>query len=243
VESVQGGQDAVSAIVASTAEDGVYHFGELLDLDAVSKLAGGPNQAHLTLLKIFAYGTLNDYASSDASSISLSSEQRLKLQRLTLVSLCGNNRVVNYGELMKALAVSNVRDLEDLVIDAMYEGLVQGKLCQLEQTFEVTSAVGRDVRDEDIDTMLVALGAWNEKSKSLLGTIHDNVQTANTVGKETTAAAEELEKRKEDVKASVTESQLLGGDKGGSSGGLMGSMFSGGGAFMSGRPTKTKGRR
>ena len=42
----------------------------------------------------------------------------------------------------------------------MYEGLVQGKLCQLEQTFQVTAAVSRDVRDEDIDTMLTMLGAW-----------------------------------------------------------------------------------
>ena len=46
------------------------------------------------------------------------------------------------------------------VIDAIYEGLVQGKLCQLEQTFEVASATGRDVRDEDIDTMINLLGAW-----------------------------------------------------------------------------------
>ena len=46
------------------------------------------------------------------------------------------------------------------VIDAVYEGLVQGKLCQLEQSFEVSAAVSRDVRDEDIDTMLTVLGAW-----------------------------------------------------------------------------------
>lgn len=46
------------------------------------------------------------------------------------------------------------------VIDATYEGLVQGKLCQLEKTFEVDSAVGRDVRDEDIDTMLTILSTW-----------------------------------------------------------------------------------
>ena len=29
---------------------------------ALVKLAGGPNQAHLELLKIFAYGTLSDYS-------------------------------------------------------------------------------------------------------------------------------------------------------------------------------------
>ena len=50
------------------------------------------------------------------------------------------------------------------------------------------------------------------------------------------AAAEELEKRREEVKQQVAEAPLTG-DKGGGAGGIMGSMFAGGGAFMSGGPS------
>jgi len=241
VDEVNGGAAIVETIAKATDDSVTYHFGELLDLPQTQQLAGGPDQASLELLKIFAYGTLNDYSASDASAITLTTGQKLKLQRLTLATLCGNQQVVQYSTLMSELCVSNVRQLEDLVIDAIYEGLVQGKLCQLEQTFEVASATGRDVRDEDIDTMINLLGAWNQKSVELLTTIQDNIQSAQAAGTEKKAAAEEFEKKKEETKETVA-AQIKSGEKT-AGGGMMNQMFGGGGSYMSGRPGKTKGRR
>jgi len=241
MKEVQGGTDAVSVIEKAIEDSTVYHFGELLDLPQVQQLAGGPNAAHLEALKIFAYGTLNDFSAS-ANPIALNPAQKRKLQYLTLVSLCGASKAVKYDVLRQELGVASVRELEDLVIDAMYEDLVQGKLCQLEETLEIHSAVGRDVRDEDIDTMLTILTSWNERSQGISQSIEDNIQGAQKAHHMKQVAAEEEEKKKETVKEAVLASQKNGGgDK--TSGGMMGMLGSAANFVGGGRSSKMKGRR
>ena len=141
---------------------------------------------------------------------------------------------------MRELTVASVRELEDLVIDAIYEGLVQGKLCQTQQCFHVTAAIGRDVRDEDIDSMLTLLGAWNEKSKGMLGTIQGNIQDAQKAGAEKQAATDAFDARKEVAKTEVQE-KIKNGEKGSGGSGVLGAF--GMPNFTTGRPGKIKGRR
>ena len=56
------------------------------------------------------------------------------------------SKVLSYAVLMRELEVSSVRELEDLIIDCIYNELVEGQLDQLRQLFHVVSCYGRDMR-------------------------------------------------------------------------------------------------
>ena len=61
---------------------------------------------------------------------------------------------------MSALAMPSIRDLEDLIIDAIYLDILRGKLDQKEAQLEVEYTMGRDVEASTIEGMLVALQNW-----------------------------------------------------------------------------------
>lgn len=54
----------------------------------------------------------------------------------------------------------NVRELEDLIIDAIYQDILRGKLDQKEEQLEVEYTVGRDVEPASVEGLLVALQNW-----------------------------------------------------------------------------------
>jgi COP9 signalosome complex subunit 7 len=53
-----------------------------------------------------------------------------------------------------------IRELEDLIIDAIYQDVITGKLDQKEQQFEVEYIIGRDLEPGKIESILVALKTW-----------------------------------------------------------------------------------
>ena len=55
-------------------------------------------------------------------------------------------QVLAYSLLMSELGISTVRELEDLVIEGISAGVVQGKLDQKSSHFEVDYVIGRDIR-------------------------------------------------------------------------------------------------
>ena len=55
----------------------------------------------------------------------------IKLRQLSLVSLAHASKKVSYEELQLALGITNVRELEDLIIDTIYAGILEGRLDQL----------------------------------------------------------------------------------------------------------------
>ena len=74
---------------------------------------------------------------------------------------------------MDYLDISNVRELEDLIIEAIYQDVIKGKLDQKKKQLEIEYTMGRDVRPERISQMLDVLGAWsvvtNQNLFTLLG--------------------------------------------------------------------------
>jgi COP9 signalosome complex subunit 7 len=71
-------------------------------------------------------------------------------------------QILPYSLLQQTLHLSDVRALEDLVIETIYAGLLEGHLNQKDSTLEITSAMGRDIGPEDVENMLQQLGAWSE---------------------------------------------------------------------------------
>jgi COP9 signalosome complex subunit 7 len=67
---------------------------------------------------------------------------------ISIADAAQKSKVLNYSELMRELDMdkNNVRELEDLIIDCIYNELVQGQLDQLNQQFHVVSCYGRDMR-------------------------------------------------------------------------------------------------
>jgi COP9 signalosome complex subunit 7 len=65
-----------------------------------------------------------------------------------------------YTTLLSALSLSSIRDLEDLIIDAIYLNLIRGRLDQKEQRLEVEYTMGRDLAPGRIGEVLAALQDW-----------------------------------------------------------------------------------
>ena len=53
-----------------------------------------------------------------------------------------------------------IRELEDLIIDAIYLDILRGKLDQKEQQLEIEYTMGRDLEPGILENILVALKNW-----------------------------------------------------------------------------------
>jgi COP9 signalosome complex subunit 7 len=84
-----------------------------------------------------------------------------------------------YDQLSSTLAIQTVRELEDLIIESVYLGLVSGKLNQAKKVFEVAEVSGRDVRASDIAQMLDILTTWQSTSATVMENIHKRIVAAD----------------------------------------------------------------
>jgi len=189
----------------------VLVFGELLNTPNVQQLAGTEEEKFLTLLKIFAYGTYSDFKATP-NLPPLNPAQLRKLKQLSIVSLSSQSRLIPYSVLQERLEISALRDLEDLIIDAIYQGVIQGSLDQRKQQLEVEFAMGRDLKPDSLDRMLSVLRAWSGQSDTILKTIKERVSHANFLFDEEKKRREEFEKKVENVKKNLKasmESELM----------------------------------
>lgn len=83
---------------------------------------GGPYAKHFKSLNLFAYGTYKDYLENKADYLELTPAQCKKLQHLTIATLATQEKCIPYSVLLDELDIKNVRDLEDLIIEAIYAG-------------------------------------------------------------------------------------------------------------------------
>ncbi|TEA39045.1 hypothetical protein DBR06_SOUSAS1710149 [Sousa chinensis] len=160
---------ALTALISQVLEaPGVYVFGELLELANVQEL-----------LNLFAYGTYPDYIANKESLPELSTAQQNKLKHLTIVSLASRMKCIPYSVLLKDLEMRNLRELEDLIIEAVYTDIIQGKLDQRNQLLEVDFCIGRDIRKKDINNIVKTLHEWCDGCEAVLLGIEQQVLRAN----------------------------------------------------------------
>jgi len=192
------GQACVMVIQQVLKHPQIFVFGELLDIQNVKDLVNTPHKPWLELLRLFAYGTYANYkAQPDLPK--LDPAQLTKLRQLSIVEYAAKNKELPYSQLMKDLDVLNVRELEDLIIDSVYIGLIQGKLDQRKRTFEVQSVIGRDLGPSDVDNMINTLGSWLNSSDSNLKILEKKIETANTQYEKKKKEKEDIEKTKKDT--------------------------------------------
>lgn len=134
---------------------------------------------YLDALHLFAYGTYGDYLKQQATLPKLSEKQLSKLRQLTIVSFAEHQKQIRYETLLEKLGMHSLRQLEDLIIEAIYENIIQvhlsvylsicrtkifnflqGKLDQSKQQLEIDHCMGRDVRAEDLPGLVNTLTDW-----------------------------------------------------------------------------------
>jgi len=226
---------AVVGVVPQILSDpNVYVFGELFHLDNIQQIASGDNKRTFDLLEIFAYGRYSDYLARADSLPRLSVKQVYKLRQLTVVSLSIENRVISYATLLRALDLSSMREMEELIIDALYRGILTGKLDSGTNQFSVESAIGRDVRPETYDDLLRVLLQWEKDSKDLVTAIESKMKYAAEEHDRISSEKESHAKKREEMKASMKLIMENGDMEGQGAAGLVMNLMGMGGMDMRG---------
>jgi len=170
LKSTDGGSSTATLVTQALRSKKIFVFGELLALSQVQKLRQSPETAPvLNALEIFAYGTYSDYAKTPGLP-QMNEAQVLKLRQLTVVSLASRSKSLDYAQILRETAVTNVRDAEDLVIACVYDGLLRARLDQ--------RCAARDVRPATIDEMLRKLASWCDSADHILKRIDIAVDSA-----------------------------------------------------------------
>ncbi|KAI8066906.1 hypothetical protein BC940DRAFT_301829 [Gongronella butleri] len=206
-KNVKGAANAkfISDVLAAP---GVYVFSELYEAPTVKDASALPEvQPYYTLLRCFLYGTYSDYMSKASELPALTPAQAKKLKQLSIVTLSENNRTLSYDELRRQLYMETVRDLEDLIIDAIYQGVLTGKLDQRKQMLLVDDTMGRDLRPEQLDGMIEHLATWTNQVAKLGQALESQItqigQTMAQNDHDRAAYEEQIEKARKDAHQKV----------------------------------------
>ena len=182
---VQLGKSQKNLAAAKNIEKAVNHpntfvFGELLELPNVRALAGTEYRKHLALLELFAYGTVAESKANAAQLLPLSNTMLKKLRMLTVVTVASNSPsgFVDYQTLMAALDLSNVRELEDVIISCIYAELLEGKLFQRQKKLRVDACASRDVAPDRILSMVAVLQHLSDRCDSMMLHLADSAKAA-----------------------------------------------------------------
>ncbi|PSS35813.1 COP9 signalosome complex subunit 7 like [Actinidia chinensis var. chinensis] len=203
--STNNGASLANVVTEATSHSSLFAFSEILAVPSVLELQGTENSVYLDLLRLFAHGTWSDYKSNAGRLPQLVPDQILKLKQLTVLTLAELNKVLPYDMLMQELDVTNVRELEDFLInECMYVGIVRGKLDQLRRCFEVQFAAGRDLRPGQLGSMIQTLTNWLTTSDHLLISIQEKIKWADSMSELDKKHKKEVEETVEDVKKSLS---------------------------------------
>jgi len=210
------GAAAVELVKQALEAQGIYVFGELLDMANIQDLENTPHAPYLALLNTFAYGTykglMEQSQAGGSSTPDLTEAMRRKLRLLTVVSLAEQNKLLPYSLLQTELGISSVRELEDLVIEGISAGVVLGKLDQKNSYFEVDFVIGRDIRKMDIGNIVSVLSAWCDNCDSMLTNIESQVDKVNKEKLDNNHHKQELEQRINEVKQQIKNQPSGEGD-------------------------------
>ncbi|TGZ61167.1 hypothetical protein CRM22_008128 [Opisthorchis felineus] len=169
----------IETLIAATEAPGLFVFGEFLDHPCVQNLLHGPHAAFADLLNLFCYGSFETYSAEPTKYPQLSSAQMRKLKQLSIIDEAHSRKLIPYESLFKKLGVESSRELEDLIIELFYLDALTGKLDQQRALLEVDSAIGRDVRIEQIPELNATMNTWLDRVESILTHIANEVKLAN----------------------------------------------------------------
>ncbi|EXF82527.1 PCI domain-containing protein [Colletotrichum fioriniae PJ7] len=191
---------AADLVNRATSNPNTFLFTELLETPQIQALSQSPDfETHLRLLELFSHGTYATYQSATSASAplpQLNDAQTLKLRQLSLLTLARDRSNLTYAALQSALGLPSARALEDLVISAIYAGLLDATLDPHRQVVQVNSlAALRDLAPGAVPPMIAALRAWSSRCESTLGDLESQI-----AGIRDAAARRQREKAAQDAR-------------------------------------------
>eukprot|EP01094_Clydonella_sp_ATCC50884_P025963 TRINITY_DN69_c0_g1_i1.p1 TRINITY_DN69_c0_g1~~TRINITY_DN69_c0_g1_i1.p1 ORF type:complete len:276 (-),score=121.04 TRINITY_DN69_c0_g1_i1:380-1207(-) len=224
-------------VLSCLKHDNIFVFSELLQVESVRQMEGDAELGStFDAIKLFAYGTYEDYRQNAEKFSFLKTHHISKLKKLTLLTLARGSQSLEYDVLQKALEIDSVRELEDLVIECMYLGVLKGKIDQRNRRIDVSFALGRDVLESEVAALVEKLQAWVRQSNQLSEGITHQIQEIQTHHEKERQHQEDLKGHVEALKMSLRDEpehdgmmMMEGGHGGGGGGGgilagLMGNM-------------------
>ncbi|KAF9490292.1 hypothetical protein BDN71DRAFT_1400300 [Pleurotus eryngii] len=202
------GAAAAKLISDAISAPGVFVFSELLELPNIQELATHEQYAsHHALLQVFSYKTYEDYLQRKDSLPPLNQAQTVKLKYLSIVTLASERRILPYSTLLKALDMLSIRELEDLIIDAIYLDILRGKLDQKEEQLEVEYTMGRDLELGKLETVLEALKDWHSTTAAVLTTLDEKLVSISSAAAAAKAEREGYDKELNGILKEIVEKQ------------------------------------
>ncbi|CDW71884.1 cop9 signalosome complex subunit 7b [Stylonychia lemnae] len=156
----------------------IYVFGEFLSQPNFMDI--GADNKFFRTLELFAYDNYLVYKNSKDAFIDLKPQQVKKLKMISIADRATRDKILNYSQLMNDLDIQNLRELEDLIIDCIYNELLTGKLDQLNKQFHVVDTYGRDVREADVSDMIKKLEDWDDQLEKSQVFIEKNMRDCNS---------------------------------------------------------------
>ncbi|TVY39796.1 COP9 signalosome complex subunit 7a [Lachnellula subtilissima] len=237
-KSASSPRAAADLVQRATSAPNTYIFAELLSSPQIQSLSSSPDHAaFLTLLQIFSYGTYKTYISTP-NLPPLNTAQTLKLRQLSFLTLARRPEELSYTNLIAELGLDGPRELEDVVISAIYAGLIQATLDPYNSLISISSVAPlRDLTPSSTPSMLLTLSAWSSRCSTSLSDLEAQIAQIKTEAKR--RQKEEAEWNKEVEK--LVESG--GGGGGGGGKGAKSDETGGGGGFFGGLGKKLGGSR
>lgn len=202
-KSSTGGSRMEALIQQVLNSSNIYVFSELLCIPSIQNLRNDDTIKLYSTLELFAYGKYEDYMRNTSSFLELSPVQIKKLRQLSILSAAASNRIISYDVLKRVTGVTTIRELEDLIIDTIYAGVLQGKLNQKEQLLRVHDFVARDVKPSDVDALLDYLNNFDRHITNLMTSFENGKQVIRhsraVAAKESTALQDQVDKLKQGI--------------------------------------------
>ena len=91
------------------------------------------------------------------------------MRQISLITISSNPQRLTYQHLQQTLSLSSTRALEDLIISAIYAGLITAKLDTQAQRVDISSVAPlRDLRPTSVPEMISVLENWDSRCKEVL---------------------------------------------------------------------------
>jgi len=227
LEKVTSGALLIEFITSMLNDPHLYVFGEVVENEKIKQLANTDDKTKQSyaLLELFAYGKYSDFKSREKDFPALSAQQLTKLQQLTIITLAKKKRQISYQSMMQELGLPTIRDVENLIIASIYEGIITGKLNSEKQQFVVEETLGRDVRPHEIDNMIASLTEWQKQSNVVLNTLEQRVTYARSEHESVATMKQDHARQMGEIKATIKmlmEAEMENNERGGSLLGMMG---------------------
>ncbi|EWZ49616.1 hypothetical protein IWW34DRAFT_717203 [Fusarium oxysporum f. sp. albedinis] len=186
---------AADLVTRATSAPNTFLFSDLLQTPAIQNLADSEFASHLKLLQIFSYGTYSSYKTTEGLP-ALAEVQATKLRQLSLLSLVRDRQNLSYAALQEALDLPGAREVETLVISAVYAGLLHATLDPARAVVQVSSVAPlRDLAPGAIPEMATALKKWSDRCTTTLDGLDLQIKEIRTI-----AAVRQREQRLADEK-------------------------------------------